>query len=162
MFVWNGPGNKCRRFAGLPPVTYEWFEARREHLQSIQSKAQSDADKVFVCPLTNKRFQSEGTYESHTRTKKYRDALRKAGLSEAPSAKVVTKPRGAAQQTGARGGDEGAWAAQQRGSQGRAGGEGGDDDTASTSGSASDWETDDGMDEVRPCTAACWQGMQVM
>ena len=82
--------------AGLPPVTTEWFEARRDQLESRQSKAQAEADKVFVCPLTNKRFQSEGTYESHTRTKKFKEALKKAKLTEAPPPKVVTRPAGQA------------------------------------------------------------------
>lgn len=128
-------------------MTYEWFEARREHLQSIQSKAQSDADNVFVCPVTNKRFQSEGTYESHTRTKKYREALRKAGLSEPPPPKVVMKQRGAGQQAGPQGASDGGWAPGARG-------RGDDDDAASTSGSASGWETDDDTKEVRTCSAA--------
>lgn len=78
---------------GLPPVTAEWFDARKEHLKSIQAQAQSHLDKVFVCPITNKRFQSEATYENHTRTKKFCMALKKLGLTETPEPKVIVKTR---------------------------------------------------------------------
>jgi pre-60S factor REI1 len=77
--------------AGLPPVTAEWFDARREQLKSLQAQAQSHADKVFVCPITNKRFQSEATYYNHTRTKKFSVALKNSGLTAAPSPKIIVK-----------------------------------------------------------------------
>jgi hypothetical protein len=123
-------------------VTAEWFEARRGQLESLQSKAQADADKVFVCPLTGKRFQSEGTYESHTRTRKFKDALKKAGLSEAPAPTVMSKPaappagqaaqRGESDVAAARR-DMGRLAVQEEGAA-----QGDDGDQASGSG----WETD--------------------
>ena len=72
-------------------MTAEWFEARKEQLQSLQSKAAAEAESLFICPLTNKKFQSEGTYESHTRTKKFKAALKKAGLTAAPPPRVVAK-----------------------------------------------------------------------
>lgn len=76
---------------GLPPVTAEWFEARRSHLSSLQ---QQSADVVYICPLTNKKFQSEGTYENHTKTQKFKAALKKANMETVPPPKTV--PRRAA------------------------------------------------------------------
>lgn len=75
-------------YAGLPPVTAEWFEARRSHLSSLQQQA---ADVVYICPVTNKKFQSQGTYENHTRTQKFRAALKKAALDTAPPPRVVPR-----------------------------------------------------------------------
>eukprot|EP00892_Ulva_mutabilis_P004475 jgi/Ulvmu1/239/UM001_0243.1 len=80
--------NLKRKVAGLPPVTSEWFEARRSHLSSLQQEA---ADVVYICPLTNKKFQSEGTYENHTRTQKFKASLKKAALVSAPPPRVVPR-----------------------------------------------------------------------
>lgn len=48
-------------------------------------------DVVYICPLTNKKFQSEGTYENHTRTQKFKAALKRAGLETAPQPKTVQR-----------------------------------------------------------------------
>lgn len=69
-------------------MTAEWFEARRSHLSSLQEQA---VDVVYICPLTNKKFQSEGTYENHTRTQKFKAALKRAGLETAPQPKTVQR-----------------------------------------------------------------------
>jgi hypothetical protein len=50
----------------------------------------------LVCPLTKKKFQSEATYQAHTHTNKFRAALKKAGLEEAPAPQVVKKRDGPA------------------------------------------------------------------
>lgn len=77
--------------AGLPPVTAEWFEARKEQLSAALTQANNAADSVYICSLTNKRFQSEGTYETYTRTNKFKAALKKAGLKEPPAPRVVQR-----------------------------------------------------------------------
>ncbi|XRB23769.1 pre-60S factor REI1 [Pseudoscourfieldia marina] len=64
--------NLKRKVASLPPVTLQWFDARRAQLARAQQVAQA---QVFVCPLTKKRFQSEATYRAHTQTKKYKALL---------------------------------------------------------------------------------------
>ena len=94
----------ARAPAGLPPVTAEWFEARKGQLESLQSRKQADAAQVYVCPLTGKKFQSGGTYASHTRTRKFRDAMKKAGLTEAPAAKIATKSSASASEASGGGG----------------------------------------------------------
>lgn len=77
--------------AGLPPVTAEWFEARKEQLSVALTQANNAADSLYICSLTNKKFQSEGTYETYTRTNKFKTALKKAGLKETPAPRVVQR-----------------------------------------------------------------------
>jgi hypothetical protein len=95
-----------------------------------------------VCSLTKKRFQSEGTYESHTRTKKFREALRRAGLSEAPPPKIVTKPRTEALPENS---DVARDVEAVNSRMSKLGVTGEDEDAAS---SASGWETDDEQDRA--------------
>lgn len=92
--------NLKRKVAGLPPVTKEWFDARRAQLTSMQNAQKTP--KIFVCPLTNKKFQSEATYANHTQTKKFRDAMKMASLTAVPDAKIVFKvtSNGAEERTG--------------------------------------------------------------
>ncbi|KAL3137679.1 hypothetical protein ABBQ38_004953 [Trebouxia sp. C0009 RCD-2024] len=94
--------NLKRKVAGLPPVTKEWFDARREQL-SITATV-GPVQKFWYDPLTKKKFNSENTYVAHVNSKKYKDLVRKTG-QEAP-APVVTMRRadaaGAASATAAK------------------------------------------------------------
>ena len=72
-------------------MTAEWFEARKEQLSAHLTQSNNAADSLFICSLTNKRFQSEGTYETYTRTNKFKAALKKAGLKEPPPPRVVQR-----------------------------------------------------------------------
>jgi hypothetical protein len=47
--------------AGLPPVTKEWFEARKAQLTS--AAAAPTSAKVWIDPLTKRRFQTQQTYQ---------------------------------------------------------------------------------------------------
>lgn len=79
-----------RKVAGLPPVTKEWFDSRKEQLSS--SAAALSAQKIWLDPLTKKRFSSENTYTAFVRSKKYQDLVRKSG-SPAPAPVVsIRKP----------------------------------------------------------------------
>lgn len=80
--------NLKRKVAGLPPVTKEWFETRKAQLASA-SPAQA-AQKVWLDPLTSKKFMSENTYLVYTRSKKYQDLVRKSG-QEAPAPVIMIK-----------------------------------------------------------------------
>lgn len=46
--------------AGLPPVTKEWFEARKAQLTSA---AAAPHTKVWYDPLTKKKFMTQQTYQ---------------------------------------------------------------------------------------------------
>lgn len=72
--------------AGLPPVTKEWFEARKSQL----SGAVTSMHKVWFDPLSKKKFYSENTYMAFTRSKKYLDMVKKSG-GEAPDPVVSIK-----------------------------------------------------------------------
>jgi len=97
-----------RRAANLPPVSREWFEERKAQL--VQASAtSSQAARVWVCSLTGKRFASAKTYETWTRSKKYRELLKGAGHEKDPGPEVrEVKPgaagRGPGQQAPAGGG----------------------------------------------------------
>lgn len=67
--------NLKRKVAGLPPVTREWFEARKAQLASAQAAGEAGAVpaghvRVWIDPLTRKTFRSEQTYQAHVRSKK--------------------------------------------------------------------------------------------
>ena len=85
--------NLKRKVAGLPPVTREWFDARRQKLRDAENVAQA---MVYVCPLTSKKFQTEATFRAHTQTKKYKQLLQRAqaqhGGNFDPSPVVYAKP----------------------------------------------------------------------
>ena len=50
-------------------MTKEWFEARKAQLAGASTS--SDVGKVWIDPLTKKKFSTENTYLAHTRSKKY-------------------------------------------------------------------------------------------
>ncbi len=82
--------NLRRKVAGLPPVSVEWFEARKEQLRSSSTAAQKGT-RQWVEPLTKKKFASEATYQAFVSSKKYEKLLRDAGLTGAPDPVVVVK-----------------------------------------------------------------------
>ena len=77
--------NLRRKVAGLPPVTREWFDARKDQLQGTASAA---VQKTWFDPLTKKRFGSENTYLAHVNSKKYKDLVSKSG---APAPQPIVK-----------------------------------------------------------------------
>jgi hypothetical protein len=46
--------------AGLPPVTKEWFEARKAQLTSASA---APHQKIWYDPLTKRKFQTQNTYQ---------------------------------------------------------------------------------------------------
>lgn len=68
--------NLKRKVAGLPPVTKEWYDARKSQIEAASSK---NLQKVWLDPLSKRRFSSENTYLAFTRSKKYQDMVRKSG-----------------------------------------------------------------------------------
>jgi pre-60S factor REI1 len=90
--------NLKRKVAGLPPVTREWYDARREALAGGgggaaggggATSASGGGVRVWTDPLTRKRFTSEATYKTFVASNKYGAALKKAGL-DAPPGVVVS------------------------------------------------------------------------
>ena len=79
-----GRYNLKRKVAGLPPVTRAWFDARKEQLTSA---AGAGAKRVWVDPLTKKRFGSKNTYEAHVQSKRYQTLVKQSG-SPAPEPQV--------------------------------------------------------------------------
>lgn len=82
--------NLKRKVTGLPPVTKEWFDARKEQLSTTATTV-GPVQKFWYDPLTKKKFSSENTYVAHVNSKKYKDHVKKTG-QEAP-APVVTMRR---------------------------------------------------------------------
>lgn len=60
----------------MPPVTREWFEARKETLAASTGAAVS---KIWTDPLTKKKFGSENTYKAYVNSKKYKDLVKQSG-----------------------------------------------------------------------------------
>lgn len=56
--------NLKRKIAGLPAVTREWYEARKQQLLSTTS---TPVQKVWFDTLSKKKFYSENTYLAFTR-----------------------------------------------------------------------------------------------
>ena len=79
--------NLKRKIAGLPPVTREWYEARRAQLSAAAS---GPLQRIWFDPLTKKKFYSENTYEAFTRSKKYQELVKKSG-KPAPAAVVTVR-----------------------------------------------------------------------
>ncbi|KAK9831427.1 hypothetical protein WJX81_003930 [Elliptochloris bilobata] len=79
--------NLKRKIAGLPPVTREWFDARKEQLTAT---ARTTATKVWVDPLTRRRFGSENTYLAHVNSNKYKELVRRSGRP-APDPVIVLR-----------------------------------------------------------------------
>lgn len=50
----------CVQVAGLPPVTKEWFEARKTQLSSAAAAAPNQ--RMWYDPLTKRKFQTQNTY----------------------------------------------------------------------------------------------------
>ena len=94
-------GSVPLQVAGLPPVTKEWFEARRAQLAGA-STVEVD-NKLWIDPLTRKKFMSENTYLAHTRSKKYLDIVKKSG-APMPAPIIITKA-----EEGAHANDNGAY-----------------------------------------------------
>lgn len=84
--------NLKRKIAGLPPVTKEWFDARREQLELTASVAVTGPPetKQWMDPLTKKKFSTENTYLAYVRSKKYQDLVRKSG-QPAPEVVIVVR-----------------------------------------------------------------------
>lgn len=80
--------NLKRKVAGLPPVTREWYEARRSQLISSSG---TPIQKTWFDPLTRKKFYSENTFLAYTRSKKYLDIVKKS--DEAAPAPIITVKR---------------------------------------------------------------------
>lgn len=80
--------NLKRKVAGLPPVSKDWFEARRAQLQKTTD--QRPVSKTWVDPLTGKRFGSENTYQTFINSKKYKNLVKKSGRT-APEPTIVEK-----------------------------------------------------------------------
>lgn len=66
----------CLQVAGLPPVTKDWFEARKAQLTSATTTAHQ---KIWFDPLTKKKFQTQNTYQAHVNSKKYQELVRQSG-----------------------------------------------------------------------------------
>lgn len=79
--------NLKRKIAGLPPVTREWYDARRAQLTSTSS---APVQRVWFDPLTKKKFYSENTYQAFTRSKKYQELVKKSN-KPAPIAVVTLR-----------------------------------------------------------------------
>ncbi|KAG2424307.1 hypothetical protein HYH02_015197 [Chlamydomonas schloesseri] len=87
--------NLKRKVAGLPPVTKEWFEARKAQLSSTAASATAAApvQRIWVDPLTKKKFNTENTYQVFVGSKKYAELVRKSG-QPAPAPVIVTRQPG--------------------------------------------------------------------
>eukprot|EP00879_Flechtneria_rotunda_P024228 GHRR01025676.1.p2 GENE.GHRR01025676.1~~GHRR01025676.1.p2 ORF type:complete len:135 (+),score=37.64 GHRR01025676.1:1818-2222(+) len=79
--------NLKRKVAGLPPVTKEWFEARKAQLTSATA---APHQKIWYDPLTKKKFHSQNTYQAHVSSKKYQDLVRQNG-QHAPAPIIMVK-----------------------------------------------------------------------
>eukprot|EP00887_Chlorella_sp_A99_P007547 scaffold28.g7547.t1 len=79
--------NLKRKIAGLPPVTREWYEARKAQLLA---SAAAPVQRIWFDPLTKKKFGSENTYLAYTRSKKYAELVKKSGQL-APAAVVTLR-----------------------------------------------------------------------
>jgi len=87
--------NLKRRAVGLPPVSADWFAARRAQLAAAAAERASagSGSRVWVCPLSKKRFATEGTWEAWRASAKCARLARAAGLAGPPEADVRDVPR---------------------------------------------------------------------
>ena len=60
----------------MPPVTREWFEARKE---TLAASASAPIAKIWADPLTKKKFGSENTYKAFVNSNKYKDLVKQSG-----------------------------------------------------------------------------------
>ncbi|CAL5221753.1 g4005 [Coccomyxa viridis] len=94
--------NLKRKIANMPPVTREWFEARKE---TLAANTGAPVSKIWKDPLTQKKFSSENTYKAYVNSNKYKDLVKQSG-KPAPEPAVTLRraaptggaPQGAAQQ----------------------------------------------------------------
>ena len=56
--------NLKRKIAGLPPVTREWYEARKAQLLATSS---APVQRVWFDPLCKRKFYTENTYQTFIR-----------------------------------------------------------------------------------------------
>ena len=68
--------NLKRKIANMPPVTREWFEARKE---TLAASTGATVAKIWTDPLTKKKFGSENTYKAFVNSKKYKDLVKQSG-----------------------------------------------------------------------------------
>ncbi|KAK2146396.1 hypothetical protein LSH36_611g03035 [Paralvinella palmiformis] len=67
--------NLKRKVADMPPVTAENFQ---ERLHAIKAQEESQyRDTSSHCPLCNKHFSSENSYQNHIKSKKHKEAERR-------------------------------------------------------------------------------------
>lgn len=60
----------------MPPVTREWFEARKE---TLAASASAPIAKIWADPLTKKKFGSENTYKAFVNSNKYKELVKQSG-----------------------------------------------------------------------------------
>ena len=60
----------------MPPVTREWFEARKE---TLAANTGAPVSKIWKDPLTQKKFSSENTYKAYVNSNKYKDLVKQSG-----------------------------------------------------------------------------------
>ena len=68
--------NLKRKIADMPPVTREWFEARKE---TLAASTGAPVSKFWTDPLTKKRFNSENTYKAYVNSNKYKELVKQSG-----------------------------------------------------------------------------------
>ncbi|GLI68657.1 hypothetical protein VaNZ11_013133 [Volvox africanus] len=87
--------NLKRKVAGLPPVTKEWFEARKAQLSSTAAGASSaPVQRIWIDLLTKKKFNTENTYLAFVKSKKYAELVRKSGQPPPEPIVVTRQPAG--------------------------------------------------------------------
>lgn len=79
--------NLKRKVAGLPPVTKEWYDARKTQIEAASSRS---LQKIWYDPLAKRKFSSENTYNAFIRSKKYTDMVKKSG-KPAPEPVITLK-----------------------------------------------------------------------
>lgn len=68
--------NLKRKIADMPPVTREWFEARKE---TLAASTGAPVSKFWTDPLTKKKFNSENTYKAFVNSNKYKELVKQSG-----------------------------------------------------------------------------------
>ena len=84
-------------------MTKAWFEEKKAQLTLASSQASSSQTKVWIDPLSKKKFYSENTYLAYTRSKKYTEMVNKkrGGVAPEPVIKVYSRDVAAASEAGA-------------------------------------------------------------
>eukprot|EP01025_Chloroclados_australasicus_P038959 TRINITY_DN4020_c0_g1_i1.p1 TRINITY_DN4020_c0_g1~~TRINITY_DN4020_c0_g1_i1.p1 ORF type:complete len:432 (-),score=29.62 TRINITY_DN4020_c0_g1_i1:297-1592(-) len=78
--------NLRRKVAGLPPVTRTWFDARKAQLEQLEVArgTHGSSKRVWVCPLSQKKFMSSNTYYSYAKSRKFKELMKQEGVDEIP------------------------------------------------------------------------------